>query len=156
MGLAGNWTIINNTFSYNGGGATQQYAGSATWTDYTLQADITLNTTSNYPGGIRFRLNPSTGAAYAFWLYPGTSQVKLLKTTVWNINTNVTTLSTVSKALTAGTHHVRIDVRGSSITVFLDYAQVISFTDTSYSAGAIALDVSNQPVAFSNVSIVSF
>jgi len=156
MGLAGNWTIINNTFSYNGGGATQQYAGSATWTDYTLQADITLNTANNYPGGIRFRLNPSTGASYAVWLYPGTSQVKLLKATVWNLNTSPTTLSTVSKALTAGTHHVRIDVRGSSITVFIDYAQVISFTDTSYSAGAIALDVSNQPVAFSNISVVSF
>jgi hypothetical protein len=156
MGLAGNWTIINNTFSYNGGGATQQYAGNATWTNYTLQADITLNTTTNYPGGIRFRLNPSTGAAYAVWLYPGTSQVKLLKATVWNINTNVTTLSTVSKTLTAGTHHVRVDVLGSSITVFIDYAQVISFTDTSYPAGAIALDVSNQPVAFSNISVVSF
>jgi Viral BACON domain len=156
MGLAGNWTILNNTFSYNGGGATQQYAGSAAWTDYTLQADVTLNTTSNFPGGIRFRLNPSTGAAYVVWLYPGTSQVKLLKATVWNINTNATTLSTVSKSLTTGTHHLRIDVRGSSITVFIDYSQVISFTDTSYSAGAIALDVSNQPVAFSNVSVVSF
>ena len=156
MGLAANWTILNNTFAYNGGGATQQYAGSATWTDYTLQADVTLNTTSNYPGGIRFRLNPSTGACYAVWLYPGTSQVKLLKSTVWNINTNTTTLSTVAKALTAGTHHLRVDVRGSSITVYLDYAQVILFTDASYSAGAIALDVSSQPVAFSNITVVSF
>ncbi len=156
MGLASNWTIVNNTYSYNGGGATQQYAGSATWTDYTLQTDITLNTASNYPGGIRFRLNPSTGGSYAVWLYPGTSQIKLLKPSVWNINTNTTTLATVSKALTAGTHHVRVDVRGSSITVFVDYVQMISFTDATYSAGAIALDVSSQPVAFSNVSVVSF
>ena len=156
MGLAGNWTIVNNTYSYNGGGATQQYAGSPSWTDYTLQADVMLNTTSNYPGGIRFRLNPSTGASYAVWLYPGSSQVKLLKASVWNINTNPTTLSTVSRALTAGTHHLRIDVRGSSITVFVDYAQVISFTDTSYAAGAIGLDVSSQPVAFSNISVVSY
>ncbi len=156
LGLAGNWTIVNNTFAYNGGGATQQYAGSGTWTDYTLQADVTLSTATNYPGGIRFRLNPSTGAAYAVWLYPGTSQVKLLKPSVWNINTNPVTLATVSQALTAGTHHLRIDVRGSSITVFLDYAQLISFTDASYAAGAIALDVSNQPVAFSNITVVSF
>lgn len=156
MGLANNWTITNNTFAYNGGGATQQYAGNAAWTDYTLQADITLTTASNYPGGLRFRLNPSTGAAYAVWLYPGTSQVKLLKSTVWNINTNTTTLSTVSRALPAGTHHVRIDVLGSTITVFIDYVQVISFTDASYPSGAIALDVSNQRVAFSNISVVSY
>jgi len=156
MGLASNWTIANNTFTYNGGGATQQYAGNAAWTNYTLQADITLTTASNYPGGLRFRLNPSTGAAYAVWLYPGTSQVKLLKSTVWNINTNTTTLATVSRALPAGTHHVRIDVLGSTITVFIDYVQVISFTDASYPSGAIALDVSSQRVAFSNISVVSF
>jgi hypothetical protein len=156
MGLASNWTIINNTYSYNGGGATQQYAGSGTWTDYTLQADITLSNTSNFPGGIRFRLNPSTGAAYAVWLYPGTSQIKLLKSSVWNINTNPTTLGTVSKPLSAGTHHVRIDAQGTSIAVFIDNVQIISATDATYSAGAIALDVSSQAVAFSNVSVVSF
>jgi len=33
---------------------------------------------------------------------------------------------------------------------------VISVSDSTYTAGAIALDVSNQPVAFSNVSVVSF
>jgi hypothetical protein len=156
MGLASNWTITNNTYSYNGGGAAQQYAGSSTWTNYTLQADLTLSNANNYPGGLRFRLNTSTGAAYAVWLYPGSSQVKLLKATVWNINTNSTTLAAVNKVLPAGTHHIRVDANGSSITVFVDYSQVISFTDTTYTAGAIALDGSSQPVAFANVSVVSF
>ncbi len=157
LGLASNWTIVNNTYSYNGGGATQQYAGSSSWTDYTLQADITLTTANNYPGGVRFRLNPSSGSAYALWLYPGSSQVKLLKSSVWNINTNSTTLTTVNKiTLGVGLHHLRIDARGSTITVFVDYVQMLSLTDTTFSAGAIALDVSNQPVAFSNISVVRF
>jgi len=157
MGLASNWSIANNSYDYNGGGATQQYAGSAAWTNYTLQADITLTTASNYPGGLRFRLNPTTGAAYAVWLYPGTSQVKLLKATVWNINSNSTTLATATKVnLPIGTHHIRVDAQGTALTIYVDYVQVISLTDSTYSAGAIALDVSNQPVAFSNVNIVSF
>jgi hypothetical protein len=157
MGLATNWTITNNTYSYSGGGATQQYAGSASWTNYTLQADITLTNALNYPGGLRFRLNPSTGAAYAVWFYPANSQVKLLKSSVWNINTNPTTLITASKVnLAAGTHHVRIDVQGTSIAVYVDYVQVITATDSSFSSGAIALDVSNQPVSFSNISVISF
>ena len=101
-------------------------------------------------------MNTSTGAAYVVWLYPGSSQVKLLKATVWNINTNSSTLATASKVLPAGTHHIRIDANGSQITVFVDYVQVISFTDTTYAAGGIALDVSNQPVAFANISVVSF
>jgi hypothetical protein len=157
LGLASNWTTTNNTYSYNGGGATQQFAGSASWTNYTLQADITLTNALNYPGGLRFRLNPSTGAAYAVWLYPANSQVKLLKSSVWNVNSNATMLVTASKVtLAAGTHHIRIDVQGSSITVFVDYVQVITTTDTSFTSGAIALDVSNQPVSFSNISVVSF
>jgi hypothetical protein len=158
MGLASGWSVANNTYTYNGGGATQQYAGSSAWTNYTLQADIVLQNASNYPGGLRFRVNTSTGAAYALWLYPGStsSQIKLLKATVWNINTNSTTLASATKTLAAGTHHVRIDAQGSTITVFVDYTQVISLTDTTYAAGAIALDVSNQPVGFANVSVVSF
>lgn len=156
MGLASNWTIVNNTYSYSGGGATQQYAGSSSWTNYTLQADMILSTASNYPGGIRFRLNPSTGASYAVWLYPGTSQVRLLRATQWNMNSGITTLATVSKVLAKGTHHIRVDAQGSSITVFIDNVQVISATDTTYASGAIGLDVSNQPVAFANVSVVSF
>ena len=157
MGLAGNWTITNNTFSYNGGGATQQYAGSASWTNYTLQADVTLTSTCNFPGGVRFRVNPTSGAAYAVWLYPANSQVKLLKSSVWNMNTNSTILVTASKVnLPAGTHHIRIDVQGTSIAVYVDYVQVITATDASFGSGAIALDVSSQPVSFSNISVVSF
>jgi hypothetical protein len=53
-------------------------------------------------------------------------------------------------------HHIRIDVQGTTITAFVDYVQVLSVTDPTYPAGAIALDVSSQPVAFSNVSVVSF
>ena len=127
------------------------------WTNYTLQADMTLTTASNFPGGLRFRLNTATGTGYALWLYPGTSQVKLLKAPNWNINTNSTTLTTISKVnLPIGTHHIRIDVQGTTITAFVDYVQVLSVTDPTYPAGAIALDVSSQPVAFSNVSVVSF
>ena len=157
QGLAANWTIINNTYAYNGGGATQQYAGNSSWTNYTLQADMTLTTASNFPGGLRFRLNTATGTGYALWLYPGTSQVKLLKAPNWNINTNSSTLTTISKVnLPVGTHHIRIDIQGTTITAFVDYVQVLSITDSTYSAGAIALDVSSQPVAFSNVSVVSY
>jgi uncharacterized protein (DUF2345 family) len=72
------------------------------------------------------------------------------------MNSGITTLATVSKVLAKGTHHIRVDAQGSSITVFIDNVQVISATDTTYASGAIGLDVSNQPVAFANVSVVSF
>jgi hypothetical protein len=157
QGLGTNWKIVNNTYTYSGGGGTLQYAGSSSWTNYTFQADMTLTTANNYPGGVRFRLNTATGSGYAIWLYPVTGQVKLIKAPNWNIDSGDSTLTTVSKvSLPVGTHHLRIDAQGSTITVFVDYVQILSFTDTSYSAGAIALDVSSQPVAFANVSVISY
>jgi hypothetical protein len=157
LGLAKNWAVVNNTYSYSGGGATQQYAGSNTWTNYTVQADITLSNALNYPGGLRFRLNSSTGSGYALWLYPASSQVKLLKAPNWSIDSGSSTLATASKVtLPAGKHHLRIDAQGTSITVWVDYVQVLTIADSSYAAGDIALDVSSQPVAFSNISVVSF
>lgn len=157
QGHAAGWSVVNGTFAYNGGGASQQYAGNTAWTDYTLQTDITYSTANNYPGGLRFRLNTATGAGYAVWFYPATSQVKLLKAPNWSIDSGSSTLITASKVpLTVGTHHMRVDVQGSSIKVFVDYTQVISIVDPTYSAGAIALDVSNQRVAYSNVSVVGY
>jgi hypothetical protein len=157
LGLASNWTVVNNTYSYNGSGATQQYAGSNTWTNYTLQTDITLSNALSYPGGLRFRINTTTGSGYALWLYPANSQVKLMKAPNWNIDTGESVLATATKVtLAAGKHHVRIDAQGTTITVYVDYVQVLTLTDSTYSAGAIALDVSSQPVAFSNISVVSF
>jgi YD repeat-containing protein len=160
LGLASNWTVTNNTYSYNGGGATQQYPSNATynsWTDYTLQMDVTLTNALNYPGGVRFRLNTATGSGYALWLYPANSKVKLLKAPNWSIDSGSIILATANNiSLPAGTHHLRIDAQGTAITIYVDYVQILAVTDSNYSAGSIALDVSSRPVAFSNVSVVGF
>ncbi len=156
QGLNANWSIANNTFKYAGGSKnTQQYAGSSSWTDYTLQADIQLSTANNYPGGLRFRLNTSSGAGYAVWLYPGNSQVVLYRVGAWNIDASNSTLATAKNvALAAGLHHLRVDAAGSLLAVWVDNVKLLTATDASYAAGAIALDVSNQAVAFSNVSVI--
>ena len=63
--------------AYNGGGHTQLYAGSGSWTDYTVQTSVRLQTASNYPGGLRGRVNLTSGAGYAAWLYPSDGVIKL-------------------------------------------------------------------------------
>jgi len=45
--------------------------------------------------------------------------------------------------------------QGASIKVYYDNALQISASDNSYSQGAVALDVSNQPIAFDNVTVIS-
>jgi hypothetical protein len=155
LGRASGWSVVNHTYNYNGGGPTQQFAGSPTWTDYTFQADVTLATATDYPGGIRFRVNTSTGAGYALWLYPGESKVVLYNVPQWNIDTKYTTVATGDGvALSVGVHHLRVDAQGASIKVFVDNVQVLTTTDSSYTQGAIALDVSNRVVSYSNVSVI--
>ena len=69
-----------------GGGNSQIYAGNTAWTDYTLTVPIKLSSASNYPGGIRGRVNPATGAGYMLWLYPALGQLILYRASAWDIN----------------------------------------------------------------------
>jgi hypothetical protein len=155
LGLASNWTVSNGSFNYNGGGHTQQYAGSSSWTDYTVSADITLANRSNYPGGIRGRVNLATGAAYAVWLYPGDNVIKLFRTAAWNIDSPGLTLLGQSSPMVLDTakHAVRLQFTGNQIMVYYDSALIISASDSTLTSGAIALDVSSQPISFANVSV---
>ncbi|HLJ90405.1 MAG TPA: BACON domain-containing carbohydrate-binding protein, partial [Candidatus Angelobacter sp.] len=157
LGNAQNFSVVNQSFDYNGGGATQAYTGSQSWTDYSFSTDVTLANLNNFPGGIRARLNLTTGAGYAVWFYPANGLIKLYSVGQWNID--VGTLNLIAQApmtFDTNVHNVRVDVQGTTITVFYDGTQVIQATDTTYTSGGIALDVSTQPVQYDNVKVISF
>jgi hypothetical protein len=156
MGLGKNWSVANGTYDYNGGGATQAYINQI-WTNYSFSANFQLSNLKNYPGGIRARLNPSTGAGYALWFYPATGQIKLYTTPQWNINGGgLVTLATASAKFDTNVHNIRIDLNGTSITVYYDSVQLIQVTSSTFASGGIALDVSNQPIQCSNILVISF
>ena len=156
LGLASNWSVINGALQYNGGGHTQVYAGDSSWTDYSVEADIKLSTASDFPGGIRGRVNPATGAAYTLWLYPAEGLIKLFKNNTWNIDSGFIQLAQAPVGLTPGSfHHVKMTFTGSQIQVFFDGALAITATDATNTAGMIALDVSNQVITFDNVLVTS-
>ncbi|MEG9434439.1 BACON domain-containing protein, partial [Terriglobus sp. ADX1] len=155
LGYASNWSVANGSFNYNGGGHTQQYAGSQSWTDYTLSVDVKLSNVSNYPGGIRGRVNLTTGASYAVWLYPADNTIKLLRSTAWAIDSPGLAVLGQSPTMLLDTnkHTVRMQFVGSQIRVYYDNTLVISTTDSTLTSGGIALDVSSQPISFSNVVV---
>jgi hypothetical protein len=156
LGLAGNWDASTGIAAYNGGGHTQLYAGSAAWADYKVEAKFRLANGSNYPGGLRGRVNTSTGESYAAWIYPGDGVIKLFRVVAWHIDT--TGLQLLAQA-NVGTitpsvfHTLSLAFQGSAIKVAYDGSDVIQTTDTAYAAGAIALDVSNQPIDFDDVVV---
>jgi len=156
LGLNSGWSVVNDTYTYNGGGPTQSWAGSSTWTDYTVGIDVKLSSLSNYPGGIRGRLNPSTGSSYAAWIYPAQGLIRLYRVDQWNIDIS-NALSGVSAplAMDTNTHNLRLKFQGTNIQVYYDNVLVITATDATYAQGAVALDVSNQPISFANVTVIS-
>jgi hypothetical protein len=156
LGLLANWSSSGDVAGYNGGGHTQLYAGSSSWTNYTVETKFQLSSLNNYPGGLRGRVNLSTGAAYAAWLYPGSGQIKLFRAAGWNIDSpGLVTLQQANVNFTANLFH-RLDLalNGPQITVSYDGATVITATDSTLSSGAIALDVSDQPIQFDDVLVI--
>jgi len=156
LGFASGWSVVNGNYTYNGGGHTQSWAGNPSWTDYTVATNFQLSSTNDYPGGLRGRLNTATGASYGAWIYPAEGIIRLFRIGQWNIDADNTFLgSAAGLVVDTNLHTLRLSFQGSTIKVYYDNALVITAADTSYTQGAIALDVSNQPIAFSNVTVIS-
>lgn len=156
LGFAAGWSVVNGTYTYNGGGHTQSYAGSSAWTNYTVSTDFQLASLSDYPGGLRGRVNTTTGSCYGVWIYPNEKVLKLFRIGQWNIDSDLSVLGQSAPiSIDTNLHNVRLVFQGTTIQVYYDNALVITAADASYSQGAVALDVSNQPIAFDNVTVIS-
>lgn len=156
LGFASGWSVVNGTYTYNGGGHTQSWAGSSSWTNYTVVTNFQLSSMSDYPGGLRGRVNPTTGACYGAWIYPAEGTVRLFRIDHWSIDTSNALLATANGlVIDTKIHNIRLSFQGSTIKVYYDNVFLMTATDATYAQGAIALDVSNQPTAFSNVSVIS-
>jgi hypothetical protein len=156
LGFASGWSVVNGAYTYNGGGHTQSWAGSSSWMNYTVATNFQLSSTADYPGGLRGRLNPTTGASYGAWVYPAEGIIRLFRIGQWNIDANNTLLaSATGLTMNTNVHTLRLSFQGTTIKVYYDEVLIITATDASYAQGAVALDVSNQPIAFDNVSVIS-
>ncbi len=155
LGLFTNWTATQDVADYNGGGHTQIFAGSSSWTDYSVEARFNVFSISNYPGGLRGRVNLSTGAGYEAWILPNSNSIVLYRTTGWSIDSpGLTALGSATVTVAPNAFHtLRLTFSGSSISVIYDGATIITATDTNLTGGAVALDVSNQHMQFDDVIV---
>src|SRR6185312_12110880 len=149
LGHGDGWTIANGSYTYNSGGHTQSFAGSSNWTNYTVATDFQLASLNDYPGGLRGRVNTTTGAGYGVWIYPAERVLKLFRIDQWNIDAGNTLLAQSGPiSIDTDWHNLRLVFQGSTISVYYDNALVINDSDATYPQGAVALDVSNQPISF--------
>jgi hypothetical protein len=151
----GGWSVVNQVYRYDGGGHTQSARGDVTWRDYSFEAGVRLTTLNGYPGGIRGRFNPLTGAGYAVWQYPASGRIVLYRVPRWDIDdAGRMELGSAEKvSFDTRFHRLGLVFRGSSISVYRDGELIISATDETYASGLVAFDVSNQVVEFDNVLV---
>ena len=130
------------------------------WTDYSVQANVNLQVTP-WGGGLGGRLNPTSGAHYAAWIYPEGSQggdrvlklVKFWDWKDWGYNGSAGTPwreVNLTGPVTNAWHTVNLTFHGSQIQVSYDSQSVTNLTDTDtdashppslYSTGGISLDL---------------
>jgi hypothetical protein len=121
-----------------------------------VETKFRLANGSNHPGGLRGRVNTTTGESYAAWIYPADGVIKLFRAAAWDIDTPGLALLAQANVGTIAPnifHTLSIRLSGSQISVDFNGATVITATDSALTAGAIALDVSNQPIEFDDVIV---
>ena len=153
---SGAWSITNGMLQATG--ALQSYSVAYipnTWTDYMVQAQFQFPAGA-YGGGVGGRLNPTTGAHYAAWIYPettpgGSATLELLKFQDWSDfgydGVAYAPMYQVSlPSVSTNWHSLRLTFHGNLIGVYYDgnLATTVTDTDTAaqpYASGGISLDM---------------
>ena len=128
------------------GGYGAAYIDNPNWTDYVAQAQIQFSTINGWAAGLGGRLDPTTGARYAAWVYPdgsggGADTIKLIKFTSWTDNGVLLGQQSLSSVGT-NWHTVTLVFYGTNIAVYFDNALQISTNDPAspLASGGIIVD----------------
>jgi len=155
----GVWEIKKGELHYDGSGGCDSvlYTGSMDWTDYELEVDIKLTVQEDFPGGLRYRLNPKNGASYMSWVYPSQTMVSVLYgVSSWDCNSGVAGpvfFNPWKPPKPDEFHKLKVAVTGNNIEVYWDGEQISSEKDGTYKNGCIGLSGFNKPVIFDNVLV---
>jgi hypothetical protein len=136
----------------------------ASWTNYTVSARIGFPTLGGYGGGIGGRLNPTTGAHYAAWLYPGDTSggspfIELVKFSGWTTWSGTPMQKVALPSVGTAMHTVALTMNGNNISISFDGIAVIIVTDNNYdgippfTGGGISADMYAYSLMVDDVSV---
>jgi len=152
---AGDWKVENGELKFSAGGncgASLYYEDGAEWTDYEFEVDIKLANASDFPGGIRVRLDQGTGESYFTWVYPAQNIMVSYVATAWDCNANKGQAAKENwEAPKEGKWgKLKMVVNGDVIESWWNGEEILSIKDKSWKKGTIALMTYNQDVYFDN------
>ncbi len=156
FGSIANWQAAGSVLQYSGASSSQIFAGDDAWTDYTVSAQFQLANLQDWPGGIRGRVNPASGAGYMLWAYPQIGKIILYSASAWSIDQPLTQLGAASAAFdTSSLHTLGLVFTGTQIQALYDGKTLITVTDATYTKGLVALEGLSQPISFGSVLVTS-
>jgi hypothetical protein len=127
----------------------------ANWSNYWVEGKVQISAGA-WGGGIGGRLNASSGAHYAAWIYPessggGSNVLKLIKFKDWSTwaysgTTNQPMAVTNLASVGTGWHTLKLSFNTDCIEVYYDGSRLINMTDADtveplYQNGGMSLDV---------------
>jgi len=138
----GSWTVSGGVLR-PGTNMSQSYGYARltnSWTDYAVEGRLRFLALNAWGGGLGGRLNPTTGAHYAAWIYPdaspgGGNVLWLIKFQTWTSYSYGGSLGVPMGEVPLGTvgtnwHTLKLAFRANQIAVDYDGTQVLSVTDT--------------------------
>lgn len=161
-GNAGSWTRTTGTWSVVQDGSSQVYyqsgstegrtsAGSSTWSDYTVQADVKIDnfngTNRTYVCG-RYTDGNNYYAASLSNSNGGTLEIRK------KVGGSSTTLATKDFPLTTGTvYTVKLELSGSTLNFYVNNVLQLNAHDNNLTAGGIGLVAYKTAAKFDNVIV---
>ncbi|MBB5867223.1 hypothetical protein F4553_000602 [Allocatelliglobosispora scoriae] len=150
----GDWTLVadgSQTFQQSNTGTdrARQFAGSTSWTNYTVQARV--KPLGFGSGGVSALVARSNGATTMYRLaLTGANRVELQ----YMNGSTITVLAGVSRTVATGTWYtLRITASGSSISGYIDGTLIGTATNSAISAGRIGLFTGYASARFDDVLV---
>jgi hypothetical protein len=169
--MAGSWGIANGlmigTSAVNNYG--YAYYQNSSWTDYSVQAQIRFSANNAASAGILGRLDPTSGAHYALWVYPeespesstqftastnGSALLRLFKYEQWVWPYTNMGDTMILPGVGVNWHTVKLTFQGNNISAYFDGNLVTNVTDDgsidgqpAYANGGIGLNLWTLPPA---------
>ncbi|WP_204787655.1 hypothetical protein [Paenibacillus oryzisoli] len=153
-GLNGSWSIVlDATTAYKQSTNTAAEAvtttGNTNWTDYNIQADVNLKSSTNgAASGIIGRYKDNNNY---YLLRLSTNQIQLLK----KVNGTFTTVASKAYTVSLNTvYNLKLSMKGSSFVGSVNGIDELMVNDSSITTGKIGLRTYNQVATFDNVQVV--
>jgi hypothetical protein len=150
----GSWSVVaDGSQVYRQGSASSEarsFAGSTSWTDQTAEARVkplVFNGSGRY-AAVLARVQSSSN--YYYLALTNGNRVELGK----RVSGANTTITSASFTVATGTwYSLRLEASGTALRGFVNGAQVLSATDSSFASGRIGLAASYTSAAFDDVVV---